>query len=48
MWNLKKEHSELRCRTDTHSDFEKLIVSKGGSMGFGGMGLGWKCYKTGL
>ena len=29
MWNLKKGHSELLCRTDTDSqNFEKLMVSK--------------------
>ena len=28
MWNLKKEHNELLCTTDTDSDFEKLMVSK--------------------
>ena len=28
MWNLKKGHNELLCRTDTDSDFEKRMVSK--------------------
>ena len=34
-WNLKKGHNELLCRTDT--DFEKCMVSKGDSLGGGGM-----------
>ena len=28
MWNLKKGHNELLCRTDTNSQTEKLMVSK--------------------
>ena len=28
MWNLKKGHNELLCRTDTDSQTEKLMVSK--------------------
>ena len=36
MWNLKKGHNELLCRTDTDSmDFEKLMVSKGDRVGLG-------------
>ena len=41
MWNLKKGQNELLCRTDTDSDFEKLMVSKGDSLGGGGMC--WGC-----
>ena len=29
MWNLKKGYNELLCRTETDSDFEKLVVTKG-------------------
>ena len=49
MWNLKKGHNELLCRTDRLTDFEKLLVSKGDRLGVGGCaeGLGWKCYKIG-
>ena len=36
MWNLKKGHNELLCRTD----FEKLMVSKGDGLGGGKDGLG--------
>ena len=42
MWNLKKGYSEL-CRTDTDSDFEKIMISKGDSSGVGGMC--WGCGK---
>ena len=35
MWNLKKGHDELLCRTDTDSNFEKLMVSKGERLGSG-------------
>ena len=40
MWNLKKGQNELLCRTDTDSDFEKLMVSRGDSLGVGGDVLG--------
>ena len=33
MWNLKKGRNELLCRTDTDSDFEELMVSKGEGLG---------------
>ena len=38
MWNLKKGHNELLCKEQilTHR-FEKLMVSKGESLGGGGM-----------
>ena len=50
MWNLKKGHNELLCVADTDSDFEKLMVFKGDSLGVGGCAgdLGWKCYKIRL
>ena len=35
MWNLTKGQNKLLCRTDTDSDFEKLIVSKGDRSGVG-------------
>ena len=42
MWNLKKGHNELLCRADTDStDFEKCTVSKGDSLGGGG--IRWGC-----
>ena len=41
MWNLKKGQTELLCRTDTDSQTEKLMVSKGDSSGDGGMS--WGC-----
>ena len=51
MWNLKKGHNELMCRTETDPDFEKLMVgdqrSQAGGEGMG-WGLGWKRCKTGL
>jgi len=50
MCNLKKGHNELLCRTDTDSQTEKLMVSKGDRLGGGGWAgdLGWKCYRIGL
>ena len=40
MWNLKKGHNKLLCRTDTNSqNFEKLMVSKGDSLEGGGWGV---------
>ena len=51
MWNLKKGHNGLLCRTDTDAtDFEKLLVSEGDGLGVGGWagGVGWKRYKIGL
>jgi len=42
MWNLKKGQTELLCRTDTNStDFEKLMVSTGDSLG--AVGMRWGC-----
>jgi len=35
MWSLKKGHNELLCRIDTDSQTEKLMVSKGESLGVG-------------
>ena len=41
MWNLKKKgYKELICRTETDSDFEKLMVAKGDGLGEGRDGLG--------
>ena len=40
MWNLKKGHNDLLCRTESDSDFEKLMVSKGDSFGGWGDALG--------
>ena len=40
MWNLKKGQTDLRCRADTDSQTEKLMVSKGDSLGGGGDALG--------
>ena len=36
MWNLKKGQNELLCKTDTDSQTEKLMVSKGDRWGWGG------------
>ena len=33
MWNLKKGYNELLCRTDTYSQIEKLMVTKGDRFG---------------
>jgi len=41
MWNLKKGQNELLCRTDTDSQTEKLMVSKGD--GSGGGEIRWGC-----
>ena len=38
MWNLKKGQTKFLCRTDRLTDFEKLMVSKGDSLGGA---LGW-------
>ena len=45
MWNLKKGYNEPICRTETDSDFENLMVTKGGRLqGEGEAGsLRWKC-----
>ena len=51
MWNLKKAHNELLCRTDTDSQtLKELMVSTGDSLGGGGCtgAVGWKSYKIGL
>ena len=42
-WNLKTGQNELPCRTDTDwlTDFEKLMVSKGESLG--SRGMHWGC-----
>ena len=47
MWDLKKGYNELLCRTETDSDFEKLMVTKGEARGMG-WGLGSKCCKIRL
>ena len=39
MWNLKKGHIELLCRTDTGSQTLKNMVSKGDRLGGDGLGL---------
>ena len=40
MWNLKKGHNELLCRTDMDSQtLKKLMISKGDR--FGSRGMGW-------
>ena len=41
MWNLKKGHNELLCRTDTDSQTEKLTVSNKDSSA--GRGMHWSC-----
>ena len=40
MWNLKKGHNELLCRTDTDSQTLKNLFSKEDSLGSGGDALG--------
>ena len=51
MWNLKKGHNELLCRTDNDSQTLKNVWFPN-ETGWGGGGCtgvwGWKCYKTGL
>ena len=51
MWNLKKGHNELLCRTDTDSQTLKNLRfpnETGGEWGGFTGGLGCKCYKIGL
>ena len=51
MWNLKKGHNELLCRTDTDSQTLKNVWfpnETGWEVGGCAGGLGWKCYKIGL
>ena len=51
MWNLKKGHNELLCRTDTDSQtLKNLLFPKETGSGVGGCtgSLGWKWYKIGL
>ena len=51
MWNLKKGHSELLCRTDIDAQTLKNLQfpnETGWGMGGCAGGLGWKCYKIGL
>ena len=48
MWNLKKGHNELLCRTDTDlQTLNNLWFPKETGWGVGGCteGLGWKFYK---
>ena len=49
MWNLKKGYSELLCRRDRLTDFEKLTVSKGNRIrGWNGLGFwDWNAVKLG-
>ena len=51
MWNLKKGHIELLCRTDTDSQSLKNLHfpnETGWGVGVCAGGLGWKCYKIRL
>ena len=51
MWNLKKGHNELLCKTDTDSQtLENLWFPKDTVLGVRKCtrGLGMKCYKIGL
>ena len=51
MWNLKKGHNGLLCRTDTDSQTLKNVqFPKETGWGVGGCagGVGWKYYKIGL
>ena len=51
MWNLKKGHNELLCRTDSDSQTLKNLRfpnETGWGKGECARDLGWKCYKTGL
>ena len=48
MWNLKKGHNELLCRTDTDSQtLKNLWFPNETGWGVEGCteGLAWKCYK---
>ena len=46
MWNLKKGHNELLCRTNTDSQTLKTYGFQMRQVGGWGThwGLGWKCY----
>ena len=51
IWNLKKGHNELLCRTETDSQtLKNLYFPNETGWGLGGCagGLGWKWYKIGL
>uniref|UniRef100_A0A8D0NL32 Uncharacterized protein n=1 Tax=Sus scrofa TaxID=9823 RepID=A0A8D0NL32_PIG len=51
MWNIRKGHNELLCRTDTDSQtLKNLWFPSEIGWGVGGRteGLGWKCYKIWL
>ena len=51
MWNLKKGHNELLCRTDTNSQTLKNLWfpnETGWGVGRCTEGLGWKCYNIWL
>ena len=51
MWNVKKAHNELLCRTDTDSQtLKNLWFPKETVQGVGGCAgvVGWKSYKIGL
>ena len=51
MWNLKKGHNELLCRTDTDSQTLKNVLfpnERVWEMGDWAGSLGWKCYKIWL
>ena len=51
MWNVKKAHNELLCRTDTDSQtLKNLWFPKETVQGVGGYAgvVGWKSYKIGL
>ena len=39
MWNLKRGQNELLCRTETDSQTEKLMVTKGDRLGGDGLGV---------
>ena len=41
MCSLKKGYNELLCKTDTDSQTEKLIVSKGDRLGVRGWAVHW-------
>ena len=51
MWNLKKGHNELLCKTDTDSQILKNLRFQkevGWGVGKCAGALGWKCYKIWL